>query len=327
MKDISELILRELSSSLEKYLDEECVNMLAQFFSSMLGPITSVIVPKITEFESGKDIPSRKFMQELELEFKKALDSTNIPNQIGNCFVKLLKSDWFQEEVPKIMESVISEQLKNLKKYEESEILLDIFYKACENNLNLVFNSWYRHYPTKQQLEEFMYKLFDGIRSLQQTTQFEEDFETQAILVLSSFQILSEAYYKRLISFLLDCMEVIEGGSPKGEIKYIGQSYRNYKIKYKEKYPNAEVFYNRIIKDIRNSMAHADYEIDAESREIIVKDMGKILHRLNEDKIKEVFEYLIKMVNISIHFYWYSLLYFAKKLNFWNLIFNEIEKL
>ncbi len=316
-------MMEEMSRSLKGYVDEDCANLIAQFFSAIGSSIISTILPKISRIESGI-IPSRTFMEELKSELEKAFTTINVPDQtkekIKDCFVKLLKSGWIQEEIPRITKSMISEELKRLERYEESKILLDIFHKACEKDLSLVFSSWCNHYLSER-FEEFMYKLFDGIRSLQQLTQFEEDFETQAILILSSFQILSETYYRRLISFLIDLLRILEGKTPKKEVEFIGRSYHEFVKNYKEKYPNLKIFFNETIKNIRNSVGHADYEIDVKSKEIIIKDRGKILHRLNEDEIRKVFEYLFKMTNISVHFYWYSSLYFAENL-IWNLIFE-----
>ena len=327
MREIPEQVLREISRDLRKYLDEDCANLIAQYFSILGNLFASILAPKIKEIE--KSIPSRKTLHELESELEKSAQQLNIPDlikeKIGDCFLKLLKSNWIQEEFPKIIKSTISKELERLKRYREAETLLDIFHKACDRNLKLVGISWHNHYQTEQ-FEEFMYKLFDALRSLQELAKYEEDFEIQFILIQSSFKILSEAYYRRLISFLMDCILIIEEGEkPKAKIRFIGETYTDFE-KYKKKYPNAKVFFNKIVKDIRNSFAHADYEIDVESKEIIIKERGKILYRLNNTQIGNELEYLVKMSNIFIYFYFYSLLYLAEKLNLWKSVLEEIMK-
>ncbi len=326
MREFPEQVSKEISRGLRKYLDEDCANLIAQYFSILGNLFTSILAPKISEIE--KSIPSRKTLHELESELKKSAQQLNIPysikEKIGDCFSKLLKSNWIQEEIPKIIKSMISEELKRLRRYREAEILLDIFHKACDRNLKLVGISWHNHYQTEQ-FEEFMYKLFDALRSLQELAKYGEDFETQFILIQSSFKILSEVYYRRLISFLMDCIMILEGETPKAKIRFIGDSYKDFE-KYKKKYPNVKVFFNKIVKDIRNSFAHADYEIDIESKEIIIKERGKILYRLNNTQIGNELKYLVKMSNIFIYFYFYSLLYLAEKLNLWKSVLEEIMK-
>lgn len=183
MREIPEQVLREISSDLGKYLDEDCANLIAQYFS-IFNLFVSILAPKISEIE--KSIPSRKTLHELKSELKKSVQQLNIPDsvkeKIGDCFSKLLKSGWIQEEFPKVIKSMISKELKKLRRYEESGILLEIFHKACDKNLRLVDRSWYNHYRTEQ-LEEFMYKLFDALRSLQELVKYGEDFETQFILI------------------------------------------------------------------------------------------------------------------------------------------------
>ena len=109
--------------------------------------------------------------------------------------------------------------------------------------------------------------------------------------------------------------------TPRRELDTLGKA-TEILMAYKEKYPKAIVFFDEVINAIRNSIAHADYEIDVENREIIIKNKGKILFELTEKDIEAKIEYLIRITKVSIHFYLYGVLYFAEKIDIWNLIEN-----
>jgi len=315
---VPEIELEGLKNSLKDYVDEECVDLIIYFFSHILLLMTAVI-PDLVE---SKTLAPRTLQKQLKSKFDEALRSIDTPEtikEIGDCINKLIKSGWFEKEITNFTASVISENLKKLEKYDESKVLLEIFHKSCEKDLEKTVQVWRTCYP--ERLDEFIFRLFDAVRALMEISE-KDDFESFAINILCSFQILSEAHYRKLTSFLLDCMDILEG-KVKGRVRYIGESYTDFK-NYEKSYLKAGVFFDEVIKAIRNSIAHADYEIDVENRKIIVKDKDRIFE-LTENEIEAKMEYLVRMVNIFLYFYFYATFYFAEKMNLWDLIQKEVS--
>lgn len=116
------------------------------------------------------------------------------------------------------------DSLEKLEKYDESEVLLEIFHKSCEKDLGRTIQAWKTCYL--EGIDELIFKLCDAVRLLLKS--IEDDFESIATTILCSFQILSEAYYRKLISFLLDCINILEGDNPKKRVRYIGESHRDF---------------------------------------------------------------------------------------------------
>jgi len=313
----SEVVLGELKNTLEDYVDEECADLISNFFYTLLSPIIAAI-PDLVEFGT---LTPRSLQIQLKSEFEETSKSIELPEtvrkKIGDCLNKLVKSGWFEKEVSRAVKLAVLDSLEKLEKYDESEVLLEIFHKSCERDLERTIQAWKTCYS--EGIDELIFKLFDAVRPLSKS--IEDDFESVATTVLWSFQILSEAYYRKLISFLLDCINILEGGSPKKRVRYIGESHKDFDA-YKEKYPKAIVFFDEVINAIRNSIAHADYKIDVENRGIIIKDKGEILFKLTEKDIEAKIEYLIRITKVSIHFYLYGVLYFAEKIDIWSLIEN-----
>jgi len=84
-------------------------------------------------------------------------------------------------------------------------------------------------------------------------------------------------------------------------------------------------FFDKVLRIVRNSFAHADYEIDVENRKIIVRDKKAVIE-LTERDAENKLSYLTRIASISIHFYLYVIYYITKKIgisHLWNLPRNN----
>jgi hypothetical protein len=245
--------------------------------------------------------------------------SESAKEKLGMCVDELINSGWFEKAFEELIELSLSELSKKLEEYSESHPLLELFHRSTGIDLERTVYAWRTCYLSD--INKTVYGLFDALKLLKDTP---EDFESFAILFLSSVQILSEAYLRRLISFLVDCMNIIEGKNPKGKARYLGESLREFE-RFRETYLQAVVFFDEVLKTARNSFAHADYDIDVENKEIIVRDKEAMIE-LTEKDVEEKLSYLTRIANISIYFYLYAIYYFTKKLIFhhsWNLPRNN----
>jgi len=321
LKEDAKIILEKMKDDLRRYVDEECADLIIFFFSLISGQIIG-IVPDLLKIE--ETLAPRTVQAQLKSKLKTALEVIQLPEpvkgKIGECLTKLVKSNWLKEALPETIKLIISEDLKKLEKFEESKALLEIFHKACDKDLAKVLNTWRIHYPEK--FDEFSFKMLDALTQIMKAP---ETFESKARNFLMFTLIISEAYYRRLISFLLDCIRILEGKEPKGKVRYLGKSCGEFES-YKNKYPNVAIFFDKDVLAIRNAIAHADYEIDVENKKIIIKvreNNRKVIKEITEDDLETKKSYLIRMAQISLLFYSYTLFYLTKKIGLWERIISQ----
>lgn len=161
----------------------------------------------------------------------------SVKEKLGMCIDELVNSGWLKRVFEELVELSLSELSKKLEEHGESQPLLELFHRSVRVDLEKTAYAWRICYP--EDINKTMYGLFDALKLIKDAS---ENFETFAILFLSSVLILSEAYLRRLTSFLLDCMNIIEGEKPKGSMRYLGESFRDFE-EFRKAYSQAEVFF------------------------------------------------------------------------------------
>lgn len=271
-------IQKKLRSSLERYVNEECAKVLSRLFSLTIHPsFISVILSKKEELE--RTPVTRAFMDEMRRELKTKSDQValefekEVGEEVGECLRRLLKTDFMVEWIDDIPVEGYKEKIKEeLKKYEGAKGLLSIFDNAM-NKDSLGTMKVIGFYCGK--FEEQYFKIFDSMRLIHQISE-EDLFEIKAVNLMCSINILIEAYYRKLVSLILDLLKILEGEEPTLKLKYVGGAYKKFKNgKYTEKYPEIELFFKKWINDIRNAIAHSDYKIVPAERKIQILDGTK----------------------------------------------------
>lgn len=293
----------ELRSSLERYVDGECAEVLSRLFLLIVHPsIISVILSKKDDYELERTPAIRTLMDEMRKEIEPTFGQTVLEfereagEKVVECLDKLLKTDYLATLAEEGADDMIEGCKEKVKKYEGAEGLLSLFDNALKKDLQKTMKV-IGFYCT-QKSEELYFKLFDSVRLVHQISD-EELFEIKAVNLMCSTNLLIEAYYRKLVSLILDLMDILEGKEPTLKLKYVGEAYKKFKEeKYTVKYPEIEIFFKEWIKNIRNAIAHSDYNIEPTERKIMILDstgdktkpIEVIAENDFEARVKEMFQ-------------------------------------